>query len=141
MSGLIGGSINMTDITEVKTGAVPTTDLICPLMSGQIVPVRGRSGRIDTPGATTLAPSVVTCAREKCGCWDESSEQCTLLSIAEAVGDVSNCLLSLRNVLEPATESPLVRIGDTLGQTLKMLKGIRYAISASTPPRTGIGRQ
>jgi hypothetical protein len=114
MSGLIGRSINMTEITKVKTGAAPTTDLICPLMSGQIVPVPGRAGRIDTPGATTLAPSVVTCARENCRWWDESSQQCVLFSIAEEVGDVNNCLVSLRSVLEPPTESPLAAIADSL---------------------------
>lgn len=121
MCGLIGRSINMTEITELKTGAGPTTDLICPLMSGRIVPVPGRAGRIDTPGATTLAPSVVTCARENCAWWDESSEQCTLLSIAEAVGDVSNCLLSLRNVLEPPTVSPLATIANKLSLILDTL--------------------
>lgn len=114
MSGLIGRSINMTEITKIKAGAAPTTDLICPLMSGQVVAIPGRPGTITTPGGPVLAPSVISCAREKCRWWDESSEQCVLFSIAEAVGDVSNCLESLRNVLEPATESPLVAIADKL---------------------------
>lgn len=122
MCGLIGRSISMTEITEIKTGAASITDLICPLMSGQVVAIPGRPGTITTPGGPVLAPSVISCAHEKCQWWDESSEQCVVFSVAEAVGDVSNCLESLRNVLEPATESPLVRIADTLDQLEYFLK-------------------
>lgn len=110
----------MTEITEVKTGAAPTTDLICPLMSGQLAPSKPGPGEIAPPGVMILKPTIVVCVRENCRWWDESSEQCTLLSIAEEVGDVSNCLVTLRNVLEPPTESPLVRIADTLNHLLTL---------------------
>lgn len=124
MSALIGRSINMSKITEVNTGAAATAELICPLMSGQIVPVPGRAGRIDTPGATTLAPSVVTCAREKCQWWNQFGGQCAIQAIAEGLVVVSGSLSSVRDVLEPATESPLVRIADSLDQISKRLNKI-----------------
>lgn len=112
MSGPIGRLFNM--ITEVKTEGEVKTERICPLMSGQIVPVPGRAGRIDTPGATTLAPSVISCAREKCQWWDELGEQCTLQTIAEVLKAVQYSVTSVGNVIEPASESPLARIGDVL---------------------------
>lgn len=120
MSGLIDGSINM--IREIKTGTAPTTELICPLMSGQIVPVQGASGGVVTPGQTTLAPSVVTCAREKCQWWDEFGQQCALRAIAEALKAVHGSITSVRDVLEPASESPLVRISNSLDRLEYFLK-------------------
>lgn len=113
-------------ITEVKSEKEATIELICPLMSGQIIPVPGRAGRIDAPGATTLAPSVVTCAREKCQWWNQFGEQCTLQAIAEGLVVVRGVLGSVRDVLEPPTESPLVRIGDSLERIWKTLDKIEY---------------
>ncbi len=124
MCGLIGRSFNMTEITEVKTGGDATADLICPLMSGQIVPVQMTPGGVVEPGKTRLAPSVVTCAREKCQWWDEFAEQCALGAIAEALKAVHGSVTSVRNVLEPASESPVVRIGDVLGTIDSTLHGI-----------------
>ena len=131
-------------ITEVKTEGEVKSEAICPLMSGQIVPVRAPAGDIVTAGQSMLAPSVVTCAREECQWWDESSEQCGILTIAEGVGDVSNCLVSLRNVLEPASESPLVRIGDVLGtidstlhSILTYWKTLKEKVHPARPMRRG----
>jgi len=112
----------MTDITEVKTERETTPDLICPLMSGQIVPTKGQPGGVVTPGQMALAPSVVMCAREKCQWWDEFGDQCTLHAIAEALKAVHGSVASVRDVLEPASESPLVRIGDILDGIWKLLE-------------------
>ena len=129
MSGLIGGSINMTDITEVKSGAAPTTDLICPLMSGQIVPVQMTPGGVVEPGKARLAPSVVTCAREKCRWWDETAEECTAKLIAGALVALSHSVPQITAVLEPATESPLVQIGDVLVRIGDNIDRIRIAFN------------
>jgi hypothetical protein len=104
----------MTDITKIKTGAAPTTDLICPLMSGQIVPVQMTPGGVVEPGKTRLAPSVVTCARENCRWWNEFGQQCALQAIAEALFVLAGSIGSVRDVLEPPTESPLAAIVDKL---------------------------
>jgi len=114
----------MSKITEVNAGGQATPDLICPLMSGQIIPTKGQPGGVVTPNKTILSPSVVTCARENCQWWDEFGEQCALQAIAEALKAVHGSVTSVRNVLEPASESPLVRIGDTLDKISSGLDGI-----------------
>jgi hypothetical protein len=106
---------------EIKTEKEAATELICPLMSGQIVPVPGAPGSVVTPGQMKLAPSVVACAREKCQWWNHLGEQCTIFSIAEALFVIHGSMTLLREVLEPPTESPLVRIGDTLDQIWKIM--------------------
>lgn len=122
MYGLIGRLFNM--ITEIKTEGRVETEAICPLMSGQIVPVQMTPGGVVEPGKTRLAPSVVTCAREKCQWWDEFGKQCTLQSIAEALKAVHGSVTSVRDVLEPASQSPLVRIGDLLDSVDSTLHSI-----------------
>lgn len=143
----------MTEITEVKTGAAPTTDSICPLMSGQIVPVQMTPGGVVEPGKTRLAPSVVTCAREKCQWWDESGDGCCKIeTIGEFVMDlsrslsslgnvVSGSILSIKDVLEPPTESPLVRIADNLEEIRKTLDDSECLNPKPRPPRPSRGHK
>jgi hypothetical protein len=111
----------MTDITEVKTGAAPTTDLICPLMSGQLAPSNPGPGDIAPPGVMILKPTIVVCVREKCGWWDEFGHQCAIEAIAEGLVVVSGSLSSVRDVLEPATKSPLATIANKLSLILDTL--------------------
>lgn len=105
----------MSKITKVNAGGEATPDLICPLMSGRPVSIEPPPGKLLKPNQVLIGPMAVPCAREKCQWWDEFGEQCALGAIAEALKAVQYSVTSVRNVLEPASESPLVRIGDVLG--------------------------
>lgn len=112
----------MSKITEVKTGEEATPELICPLMSGQLVPTKPEPGQIATPGVVILRPTKVPCARERCQWWDRFDEQCAIQAIAEGFRVVHGSLTSIKDVLEPPTESPLVRIGDVLDRLESFLR-------------------
>jgi hypothetical protein len=125
----------MSKITEVNAGGEATPGLICPLMSGQLVPTNPKPGEIATPGQVILRPTIVTCACEKCRWWDESAEQCIAQIITGSLLALSRSLPEVTAVLEPPTKSPLVRISYTLDQIWKMLDRIELLYRTKAPTK------
>lgn len=110
----------MTAITEIKPGC--STDVICPLMSGQLIPAPVGNGNLMTPGQTLLAPVQVTCALERCAWYHEEHSCCLLVTLGNSAAYLSANVLSLRHALEPASKSPLGGVADALNEIVRLLK-------------------
>ena len=62
---------------------------ICPLMSGQVVPMSPGGGKIATPNQVQMAPVMVPCQKEGCQWWDEAAETCIVAGYVHSLVDRS----------------------------------------------------
>lgn len=80
---------------------------ICPLMSGQVVPMSPSGGKVLTPNQVQMAPVMVPCQQENCSWWSRSNGRCViqnlstnLLSIATQIAQQRRIADTLEGLLE-----------------------------------------
>ncbi len=113
-----------TAIHEIQTVKV---EKMCPLMSGQGVPVQSNSG-IQT-GQVQIATMEVPCGKEKCQWWDPAVDDCAMVDVAS----VSTCLTDLvQTVL--ATNQRLTDINGTISEAASAISARLLPLE---PPQNG----
>lgn len=118
----------MDDITRIEPKPnVP----ICPLMSGQLVPIQD-SGCVVAPGKPGFMPVMVACAREKCEWFEEDRGSCSVALIPDRMkvlttyaNNIANNIHFIEEVLEPPENSPLARIGDLFEKIVNHIQTLK----------------
>ncbi len=85
---------------------------ICPLMSGQVVPVSPGGGKIAMPNQVQMAPVMVPCQKEGCQWWSRINGRCV-------IQDLSTNILSIATQITQQR-----RIADTLEGLLEHTKKV-----------------
>lgn len=90
-------------------------------MSGQLV-VGTPPGVVIPPGQTPLSPTAIPCAQEKCAWWSEREDCCSIVRIGFGTSIAATAIQEFAEVLEPAENSPLGSIAETLIEIVHLLK-------------------
>ena len=65
-----------------------TPGKVCPLMSGQVVPMQPGPGKLAMPNQVQMAPIMVPCQREHCQWWNDIEASCCVGNLASFLGEL-----------------------------------------------------